>query len=135
MDQDPDKSDYENWDFLNGTCQFGKRVCFVLILAYAGQTRYLRRKPDRDCSPRQLYSSPVVDITPCECTRSDFECDYNYILDSEGNCVLGPNLLASNPVCIDGVKRFSVGYVKKRLSQCSGGLEEQFGGKTESCGK
>jgi hypothetical protein len=75
-----------------------------------------------------------VEESSCDCTRSDFECDFNYFMNHDGVCVLGSSMQPPPPTCVDGIKRHSVGYRKKQISSCSGGVEAELQGKLETCG-
>ena len=75
---------------------------------------------------------PKMEMTPCECTVKDFECDYNY-KNENGKCVLELNTISKEPECIDGVLSFTQGYRKKQNSGCMGGLERDLSPKTSFC--
>ncbi|KAI1365003.1 hypothetical protein F5Y08DRAFT_305036 [Xylaria arbuscula] len=87
-EDDLDKSDYELWspghpDRPDG-CLFGHK------------NWYLRKKKDRTCyNERQLQS--VYDFKTCECTREDYECDYNYELVDHMYCALVDGLQPKDP--------------------------------------
>jgi len=46
---------------------------------------YTRRKRDAECYNPADYNA-VVSVTPCSCKRIDYECDYCFDLDRNGNC-------------------------------------------------
>ncbi|KAI1435015.1 hypothetical protein GGR50DRAFT_658905 [Xylaria sp. CBS 124048] len=93
-ENDAEKSDYELWSpehpLQPNGCLFGHR------------NQYLRKKKDRLCyNDRQLQE--VYNSETCECTREDYECDYNYELDNHNYCVLVEGLRPKDPeqVCRD----------------------------------
>lgn len=82
VDNNAGESDYYIWSpshpLRADDCLFGHK-------AY-----YLRKKTDRSCYHERKIS-PIFKTEVCDCTREDFECDYNYELDGVGrNCVLAP---------------------------------------------
>ncbi|KFA78131.1 hypothetical protein S40288_01373 [Stachybotrys chartarum IBT 40288] len=44
---------------------------------------YRRRKKSADCFVRSQFKDPVLKTENCDCTDSDFECDYNFQRDPE----------------------------------------------------
>ncbi|GME80827.1 unnamed protein product [Ambrosiozyma monospora] len=74
--------DFEYWTlkhpFQADNCLFGR------------EQKYLRRKADHtDCFIGAAPLSKGFESTrQCACARTDFECDYNYVLDSDGTCKL-----------------------------------------------
>lgn len=77
---------------------------------------YLRRKADADCFVKSEFVDPQVKTDPCECTEADFECDYNFVKDSEGKCILKGPLVIPQGACtafgsdVDPVFKASSGY-------------------------
>lgn len=119
----PDSDDFEYWTFshpmLSDKCLFGH------------ETRYLRKLADRtDCF---IGGAPLGDaykvVRQCECTRQDFECDYNYAKADDGTCKLVPGLEPEDrsEVCKidqDAIEFFEpTGYRKIPMSNCEGGQE------------
>lgn len=95
---------------------------------FGHETKYLRRKSNRSCfvglAPLHLGSKVVNN---CECTRDDYECDYNYELSIDGTCKLvkGLESLKGDEVCKnDDVNEWwePTGYRKLTLTTCTGGL-------------
>ncbi|KAI3331859.1 Oligoxyloglucan reducing end-specific cellobiohydrolase [Xylariaceae sp. AK1471] len=117
-ESDADKSDYELWSpehpLQPGGCLFGRR------------NRYLRKKKDRSCYNDQQLQK-VYDIEICECTRRDYECDYNYELDNHGYCTLVEGLRPNNPeqICRDDPEAIEyhepTGLRRIPLTTCEGG--------------
>lgn len=68
-----EESDYEFWNPTNyegKTCVFGVNI------------RYIRRKREACCFNPEEFDS-VADVTSCECTREDWECEFGYQLDED----------------------------------------------------
>jgi hypothetical protein len=89
---------------------------------------YLRRKPTSNCfvGMAPLYLGETV-VKNCECTRQDFECDYNYALAKDGSCKLieGLESKKGDEVCLnEGVNEWwePTGYRKLQASTCEGGV-------------
>ncbi|KAJ3357163.1 vacuolar protein sorting/targeting protein PEP1 [Kappamyces sp. JEL0680] len=117
--EDESKSDFELWtpnsvvveNAVNTTtCTFGSKVYFM------------RRKAMQQCYIGDSYQSLDVTHVACECTISDFECDSYHTFES-GKCVPLQNAAVPEPACINGVKHSVTGYIKKKISQCDGGLD------------
>ncbi|KAH8166936.1 hypothetical protein CIB48_g1317 [Xylaria polymorpha] len=117
-ENDPDKSDYELWSpehpLQPNRCLFGHR------------NWYLRKKKDRVCyNDRKLQQ--VYNSETCECTRQDYECDYNYELDSHNYCTLVDGLRPKDPlqVCRDDPEAIEyhepTGLRRIPLTTCKGG--------------
>lgn len=117
----PDKGDFEFWGpkrpSSKDNCFFGREV------------KYLRRKKSSsDCF---IGAAPLKDGEKqeklCQCTRSDYECDYNYYRDSDGTCKLVDGLSPADRMkemceAEGGFQYFEpTGYRKLPLSQCYGG--------------
>ncbi|EFR02203.1 vacuolar protein sorting/targeting protein PEP1 [Nannizzia gypsea CBS 118893] len=88
---------------------------------------YHRKRPEAKC-----YNGPKLDRLSsekknCECTRQDYECDYNYERQSDGSCALVKGLQPADPmkICKDdpeAVEYFEpTGYRKLPVSTCEGG--------------
>lgn len=95
---------------------------------FGHETKYLRRKSNKVCfigmAPLYLGSSIVNN---CECTREDYECDYNYQLAIDGTCKLVRGLEAprGDQICSknDANEWWEpTGYRKLDQSTCEGGL-------------
>lgn len=82
-------SDFEKWyarDLTEGAdCLMGHEQIFY------------RRKVDRDCYVGREFQDPEVEVKNCPCTRADYECDYNFARDKNGDCVrIGPDRIFAN---------------------------------------
>ena len=78
-------SDYWDWAVSDG--RIADRNCLL------GESMVIeRRKTEVCCLSGEQYER-VVSITPCECAREDFECDWGYRDDdyNEGKCVVDVN--------------------------------------------
>ncbi|KAI7893622.1 uncharacterized protein EV154DRAFT_600677 [Mucor mucedo] len=112
----PNDDDFELWspeDTRGEKCLFGR------------ETQYFRRIQDRDCYIGEKLVQPREIVRNCTCTEEDYECDFNYVRDSNNKCVLVPGLQPLIPVC-DGTTEFyytSSGYRKIAASTCQGGNE------------
>ena len=92
--------------------------------------QYSRKKPTADCYVGAQEFNKLYSIAEnCTCTRSDYECDYNFERTSAGDCKLVDGQTPKNPeeVCrahpeIDEFFEVS-GYRKLPLSTCEGGNE------------
>lgn len=106
---------------------------------FGHKTEYMR-KTNSDC---YIGSAPVEMFTritsTCACTRSDFECDYNYFRDYDGTCKLVEGL---DPESITDVckKRPDVieyhessGYRKIPISTCRGGVKLDANTDVRAC--
>lgn len=121
--ENPANDDYEFWspmhpDSVEG-CLFGH------------ESKFLRRaKGHNDCF---IGSAPLQDgykvEKNCSCTRSDYECDYNYFRDTDGTCKLVSGLSAADrmsEMCNKpGTFEYfqPTGYRKIPLSTCVGGKQ------------
>ncbi|KAI0815655.1 hypothetical protein GGR55DRAFT_355937 [Xylaria sp. FL0064] len=117
---DEEKSDYELWSpehpLQPNGCLFGHK------------NRYLRKKKDRSCyNDRDLRLADVYDFKTCECTRQDYECDYNYELDAHNYCTLVEGLRPKDPEEICRNDPDAIEYQERTglrripLSTCKGG--------------
>lgn len=95
---------------------------------FGHKSKYLRRKANSDCF---VGSAPLSlgfkQEENCQCTRDDYECDYNYELTISGTCKLVKGLenLKGDEVCKDpnAVHWYEpTGYRKLTGSTCEGGL-------------
>ncbi|KAF8939541.1 hypothetical protein EDD21DRAFT_317887 [Dissophora ornata] len=133
---DESNDDYERWSLADlrgesGKCMFGRKV------------EYFRRIEDRKCFVGELEVNPRSIDSNCQCTTSDFECDFNYEPDGNGHCVLikdaKPVVLNEKEMCAslpEGQDFYyeSVGYRKMAFSSCVGD-HELFGSKKYCPGK
>jgi len=73
----------------------GKPTCIM-----GHEQSYDRRKPDADCFMKKEFKDPVPKLTPCDCTDLDFECDYNYVRNSDRTqCVRAGSLVVPEDAC------------------------------------
>ncbi|KAL1916286.1 uncharacterized protein VTP21DRAFT_5903 [Calcarisporiella thermophila] len=124
----PNDDDFELWNpgDVNGEhCLFGREV------------KYHRRILGRDCYIGEKMVQPRAIIRNCTCTDADFECDYNYIRDSNDKCVLTPGAQPLQPTCTaDQLYYYEMtGYRKIPISSCEGGVEKDKGNKIYCPGK
>ncbi|QPG99562.1 vacuolar protein sorting/targeting protein PEP1 [Epichloe festucae Fl1] len=95
---------------------------------FGHKARYLRKKTDRKCYNEQNLKR-LVDYENCECKREDFECAFNFEIDSSGQCTLvqGLDPLSGKEWCTKNPNATSwfepTGYRRIPLSTCSGGKE------------
>ncbi|KAL8916326.1 MAG: hypothetical protein Q9208_008593 [Pyrenodesmia sp. 3 TL-2023] len=116
---DPD-SDYYLWEpkhpLSDSNCLFGHVA------------QYHRKIPDRECYNGRGIQHLHDIARNCECTRSDFECDYNFEPVKDGSCKLVSGLEPPDhsKICQDP-KKISyfkpTGYRRVPLSTCEGGNE------------
>jgi hypothetical protein len=122
--QDPARSDFELWSPGNSTTS---QSCTL-----GAQRSYTRLKSGRQCYVGKPFTDLAVNLNPCECTQSDFECDPWHKL--QGNkCVLRDNVVLEAK-CINGIERKPTGYVKRKISMCKGGLELDIDTNVKPCG-
>ncbi|KAL8949247.1 MAG: hypothetical protein Q9222_004621 [Ikaeria aurantiellina] len=118
------EKDFEKWtarvdDDGNPSCVMGRKEF------------YKRRKPDADCFIREKKFEEIEpDWERCECTREDFECDYNFVKsEDQKECVRHGPLPDPKGVCKSGAKTYkaSSGFRKIPGNGCKGGknLEEE----------
>ncbi|KAL8723989.1 MAG: hypothetical protein Q9166_008192 [cf. Caloplaca sp. 2 TL-2023] len=128
---DPD-SDYYLWEpkhpFQDNNCLFGHVA------------QYHRKKPENKCFNGRSIQHLHSIAKNCECTRSDFECDYNYEPAKDGSCrlVAGQEPPDHSKVCKEDPERMSyfkpTGYRRVPLSTCEGGNElEKYESKEVPC--
>ncbi|KAF1797441.1 hypothetical protein V8B55DRAFT_1516083 [Mucor lusitanicus] len=128
LDNDhPNDDDFELWspeDTRGEQCLFGR------------ETKYFRRIQDRDCYIGEKLVQPREIVRNCTCTEEDYECDFNFVRDSNNKCVLVPGYSPLEPTC-DGTRDFyytPTGYRKIAASTCQGGKElEKIGAEQMWC--
>lgn len=120
IDKSDSKSDYELWSprhpLQDDDCIFGH------------VSKYLRKKTDRECFNEENIQV-LHKITDCQCSRSDFECAFNYQLDNHGQCNLvkglqplsGAEWCKNNPN--ETVWYEPTGYRRAPSTTCQGGKE------------
>ncbi|KAK2759029.1 vacuolar protein sorting/targeting protein PEP1 [Arachnomyces sp. PD_36] len=91
-------------------------------------SQYYRKEPTADCYNGQSIKD--YNITQnCDCTRQDYECDYNYEPQKDGSCALVPGLKPADPkqTCYDDPDAIEyyepTGYRLIPLSTCTNGLQ------------
>ncbi|KAI1004973.1 Vacuolar protein sorting/targeting protein 10 [Podosphaera aphanis] len=61
---------------------------------------YMRRKKDADCFIMSEFKKPEPVLESCDCTDADFECDYNFIRNSDrSQCDLVGNVMIPEGAC------------------------------------
>ncbi|KAI4104465.1 MAG: hypothetical protein L6R37_003208 [Teloschistes peruensis] len=102
--------------------------------------QYHRKIVDRDCYNGRSIQHLHDIAKDCECTRADFECDYNFEPAKDGSCKLvsGFEPPDHSQVCKKDPKKESyflpTGYRRVPLSTCKGGNElEKYESKEEPC--
>ncbi|KAF9551404.1 Oligoxyloglucan reducing end-specific cellobiohydrolase [Agrocybe pediades] len=114
--EDPGHDDFELWspsEERPEQCLFGR------------QTLYHRRARQANCVVGKLPKAAEKIVNNCECRKADFECEFNYVKDSNDNCVLVPGTtpLADDDSCSDGGDFWyeRTPYRKIPYSSCEGG--------------
>jgi len=111
--------DYYFWSpkhpFQENNCLFGH------------QSQYRRKKTDAKCY-NGFRIQHEYNVANCSCTRSDFECDYNFELDKSGGCKLvkGRQPLSADEACSNPDQMSfwdPSGYRRIPLTTCVGGKE------------
>ncbi|QIW97149.1 hypothetical protein AMS68_002667 [Peltaster fructicola] len=126
-----DEEDYDLWSV---TREGAENQCL-----FGHIKSYHRKKPQAQC-----YNGPILpdfhDISkPCECTRADFECDYNHERQSDGTCKLVPGETPLDPklqcFASDNVTEYYdiTGYRRIPMTTCQGGLELEMTARTRPC--
>ncbi|KAK1231898.1 vacuolar protein sorting/targeting protein PEP1 [Marasmius sp. AFHP31] len=85
---------------------------------------YKRRKADVDCYVGDKFTDPVARTDDCECTDEDYECDFNFNLNSQTHkCELAGPEPVPEGVCASPNDKYmgSSGYRKIPGNTCSGG--------------
>ncbi|RPD60705.1 Oligoxyloglucan reducing end-specific cellobiohydrolase [Lentinus tigrinus ALCF2SS1-6] len=86
--ENPGQDDFELWspsEEREEQCLFGR------------QTLYHRRKRDAECVVGDQPKAKEKVVKNCQCTASDFECEFNYVRDDAGECVLIPGMQPRDP--------------------------------------
>ncbi|CAD6629832.1 CEI_1a_G0027530.mRNA.1.CDS.1 [Saccharomyces cerevisiae] len=83
-----EEEDFEDWDLADGKCVNGAKY------------KYRRRKQDAQCLVKKAFKDLSLDETPCNsCTRSDYECSFEFVRDAKGDCIPDYNLIALSDIC------------------------------------
>ncbi|KAF9920031.1 vacuolar protein sorting/targeting protein PEP1 [Linnemannia zychae] len=107
-----DKSDFEKWSPFDGEddrCILGQDIV------------YWRRKPDRPCRVNDKDGIPDMEQTNCKCTKKDFECDFGFFMDANGNCQLFEHD-PEKPKNCEGTYWSKSGFRKIEASKCKDGV-------------
>ncbi|KAL2695743.1 hypothetical protein AAEP93_003836 [Penicillium crustosum] len=119
-DCNDDENDYYNWSpshpFQEENCLFGH------------VEEYHRKKPTAECW--NAWREPHIHSIGrnCTCTRADFECDYNYEIQTDGSCGLVPGLQPQDHIaqCSQDPEKVEywepTGYRRIPQTTCQGGL-------------
>lgn len=128
---DPDDSDYYTWTpkhpLSDSNCLFGH------------VSEYHRKKPDSICFNGRNLENASPQKRICECTRQDFECDYNFERKPDGQCVLVEGFQPPDPaeMCRQNSKIIEyyapTGYRRIPLTTCEGGKELDMTGGSRAC--
>ncbi|KAI2397178.1 vacuolar protein sorting/targeting protein PEP1 [Ophidiomyces ophidiicola] len=120
-EENPEGDDYYLWEpkhpLLEDNCLFGHIA------------KYHRKKPDAQCFNGGRFEKLHNVSTNCQCTRQDYECDYNYERQSDGSCALVAGLEPLDPmrICKDDPKAIEyyepTGYRRIPLTTCEGGVK------------
>jgi len=112
-----DEEDFEKWSprHSEDMCLFGHKIT------------YFRKKREIECFIDDNPRHKKVRGENCECTVHDFECDYNYMRNAKGECILFPG---AQPLhrdvaeqCANGEEFWYElsGYRKLKASTCTDG--------------
>ncbi|KAF8649292.1 hypothetical protein AX16_005896 [Volvariella volvacea WC 439] len=102
--EDPTTDDFELWspsESRQERCLFGRR------------TYYHRRIRDANCVVGNQQKQLEVVRENCTCTRNDFECEFNYARNENGDCVLVPG---TQPLLDDDSCRYGEDYWYERTA-------------------
>ncbi|KIJ65382.1 hypothetical protein HYDPIDRAFT_88076 [Hydnomerulius pinastri MD-312] len=120
--EDPGHDDFELWS----PSEERQEVCL-----FGRQTLYHRRKRDANCVVGTQPKAEEKVVKNCACTVDDFECEFNYAKNAEGECVLvqGTSPLASDDSCRgdDDYWYDRTAYRKVLYSSCDGGMRPDRG--------
>ncbi|QRV73806.1 vacuolar protein sorting-associated protein [Ceratobasidium sp. AG-Ba] len=111
----PERDDFELWspsEEREERCLFGRQVL------------YHRRLRDRNCYVGEQAKTPKRIVKNCPCVASDFECEFNFVRNSAGECVLTPGApaLPDDDSCPDDTVWYErTAYRKIPHSSCEGG--------------
>ncbi|KAI0738712.1 Oligoxyloglucan reducing end-specific cellobiohydrolase [Daedaleopsis nitida] len=123
---EPNNDDFELWspsENRDDICLFGRR------------TFYHRRRRDRNCIVGSQERAKVKTVENCQCKITDFECEFNYARNTDGECVLLPGLQPRDPdpvaQCRNGEEYWYdlTAYRKIPFSSCEGGQRIDHGTK------
>ncbi|KAH6903602.1 vacuolar protein sorting/targeting protein 10 [Coprinopsis sp. MPI-PUGE-AT-0042] len=108
-------SDFEKWYARPP----GKKECLM-----GHKQWYKRRKEDANCYVGDKFHDPEEKEEVCECTKEDFECDYNYVRNGEKCEPVGLEPAPPNS-CNEKTDTYmgSSGFRKVPGNTCKGGLD------------
>ena len=116
-------SDYEVWTPNTGNagnCLMGRNV------------QYVRRKPLAECFNGEEFERPKF-VENCECTDEDFECDFGYFREGNGEC-RRTDVAVLDLECSAGQRVVKTGYRKVAGNTCTGGVGDRLMERVEECG-
>lgn len=130
-----DTSDFELWSPHDDGRHGSSDKCFL-----GQRVTYVRRKQDSECFNGEEFERQVMRI-PCVCTKSDYECDMNYVKNQGGECEKVPDPLnkfsnqymseKEEDCALEGYYYISQGYRKIPGNMCYGGV--QLDPKKKAC--
>ncbi|CAI4379856.1 CQS_1a_G0024740.mRNA.1.CDS.1 [Saccharomyces cerevisiae] len=83
-----EEEDFEDWSLADGKCVNGAKY------------KYRRRKQDARCLVKKAFKDLSLDETPCNsCAASDYECSFEFVGDTNGQCVPDYNLITLSDIC------------------------------------
>ncbi|KAB8356628.1 hypothetical protein FH972_024205 [Carpinus fangiana] len=107
---------------------------------FGHEKEYYRKDVEKTC-----YNGPKIDqdrdlVKNCTCTRTDFECAYNYVRAADLSCQLIAGLEPEDPMAVcenkDTLSYYvNVAYRKIPMDTCQGGLELELGDRKTCPGK
>ncbi|OCK77613.1 vacuolar protein sorting/targeting protein 10 [Lepidopterella palustris CBS 459.81] len=115
-------SDFNDWN--SRVDEKGNAICIM-----GQQQIFRRRKWDADCFVDEEFKDPVPSFKTCECTDKDFECDFNFVPEWDGEekkCVPAGTLSAPEGECTGDKKTFkgSSGWRLIPGNKCEGGVKK-----------
>ncbi|KAK7456441.1 vacuolar protein sorting/targeting protein PEP1 [Stygiomarasmius scandens] len=125
----PQEDDFELWspsEEREEFCLFGRR------------TLYHRRLRDAQCYIGDLEKIEAKIQDDCTCTPTDFECEFNFMRNEGGDCVLAPGTQALDDdpdgQCATGQEFWyeRTAYRQIPYSSCNGG-DSKYRGKAHPC--
>ncbi|KAG8888141.1 vacuolar protein sorting/targeting protein PEP1 [Tulasnella sp. 332] len=118
----PNEDDFELWS----PSQEREELCL-----FGRQTLYHRRRRDRNCYVGEQAKAADRIVKNCQCSASDFECEFNHVRNNAGECELveGATPLPNDSTCPDGQDFWyeRTAYRKIPYSSCEGGIRPDQG--------
>ncbi|PAA92884.1 hypothetical protein BOX15_Mlig029917g3 [Macrostomum lignano] len=114
-------SDYESW-LSNGAVNYDNANHQACVLG--AKETIKRLKADSMCASTYSYK-PQTSVTPCECTKDDFECEFGYTRPVNSlDCVRDPDVPTPRICDANTVKKIiTEGYRKLPRNRCQGGFQ------------